>query len=61
MGRRTDRLGVPSSELKACGTVLFIERQVAHVWGGAIAATIGVFVIEILLGMEVLSWPLSWQ
>jgi serine/threonine-protein kinase len=35
--------------------VLFIERQVAHVWGAAIVATIGVFAIEILLGMEVLS------
>ena len=32
---------------KRPGPVLFIERQVAHVWGAAIAATIGVFVIEI--------------
>ncbi len=31
---------------KRAGPVLFIERQVAHVWGAAIAATIGVFVIE---------------
>ena len=37
------------------GPVLFIERQVAHVWGAAIAATIGVFVIEMLLQMDVLS------
>jgi serine/threonine-protein kinase len=37
------------------GPVLFIDRQVAHVWGGAIAATIGVFVIEYLLHMPVLS------
>src|SRR5262245_41782136 len=40
---------------KRAGPVLFIERQVAHVWGGAIAATIGVFVIEYLRDMQVLS------
>ena len=40
---------------KRAGPVLFIERQVAHVWGSAIAATIGVFVVEYLLGMKVLS------
>src|SRR5579883_100934 len=40
---------------KRAGPVLFIERQVAHAWGGAIAATIGVFVVEYLLGEEVLS------
>jgi tRNA A-37 threonylcarbamoyl transferase component Bud32/uncharacterized membrane protein len=40
---------------KRAGPVLFIERQVAHVWGAAIAATIGVFVVEYLLGHEVLS------
>jgi serine/threonine-protein kinase len=37
------------------GPVLFIERQIAHVWAAAIAATIGVFVIEILLGLPVLT------
>jgi tRNA A-37 threonylcarbamoyl transferase component Bud32 len=37
------------------GPVLFIERQVAHVWGGAILATIGVFVVEILLHLPVLT------
>ncbi|MHB1424963.1 MAG: protein kinase domain-containing protein [Gemmataceae bacterium] len=40
---------------KRAGPVLFIERQVAHVWGAAIAAIIGVFGIEYLLGEEVLS------
>jgi serine/threonine protein kinase len=40
---------------KRAGPVLFIERQVAHVWGGAIAATIGVFVVEYLLGEKVLT------
>ncbi|MGH7173835.1 MAG: serine/threonine-protein kinase [Gemmataceae bacterium] len=40
---------------KRAGPVLFVERQVAHVWGSAIAATIGVFVVEYLLDMPVLS------
>jgi serine/threonine-protein kinase len=40
---------------KRAGPVLFIERQVAHVWGAAIAATIGVFIVEYLLGNEVLA------
>jgi serine/threonine-protein kinase len=37
------------------GPVLFIERQVAHVWGGAVLATVGVFVVEILLRLPVLT------
>jgi serine/threonine-protein kinase len=37
------------------GPVLFVERQVAHVWGAAIAATAGVFVVEMLLGLPVLT------
>jgi serine/threonine-protein kinase len=40
---------------KRAGPVLFIERQIAHVWASAIAATIGVFVIEMLLGLPVLT------
>src|SRR5262245_39696377 len=39
---------------KRAGPVLFIERQVAHVWGAAVLATIAVFVIEVLLGLPVL-------
>jgi serine/threonine protein kinase len=39
---------------KRAGPVLFIERQVAHVWGGAVAATVGVFVLEVLMGVPVL-------
>jgi serine/threonine-protein kinase len=35
--------------------VLFIERQIAHVWAAAVAGTIGVFVIELLLGLPVLT------
>ncbi len=40
---------------KRAGPVLFIERQVAHVWAGAVSATISVFVLEMLLDMHVLS------
>jgi len=34
---------------KRGGPVLAIERHVAHVWAGAVMATIGVFLIELLL------------
>jgi serine/threonine-protein kinase len=34
---------------KRAGPVLFIERQVAHVWAAAVAGTIGVFILELLL------------
>jgi eukaryotic-like serine/threonine-protein kinase len=34
---------------KRGGPVLFVERQMAHVWAGAVAATSGVFIVEILL------------
>jgi len=40
---------------KRGGPVQFIERQIAHVWGSAIIATIGVFVIEVLLKLEPLT------
>src|SRR5262249_36371287 len=40
---------------KRAGPVLFIERQIAHVWAAAVAATIGVFILEIAMGMPVLS------
>ena len=39
---------------KRAGPVLFIERQVAHVWAAAILGTISVFVLEILLRRPVL-------
>jgi serine/threonine-protein kinase len=32
-----------------------VERQVAHVWGAAVLATMSVFVVEILLKLEVLT------
>lgn len=40
---------------KRAGPVLFVERQVAHVWGSAIVATVCVFVVEMLLGLPVLT------
>jgi len=40
---------------KRGGPVLFVERQVAHVWAGAVMATIAVFVVEMLLGLRVLT------
>jgi serine/threonine-protein kinase len=40
---------------KRAGPILFVERQVAHVWAGAVAATISVFIVEILLKLPVLS------
>jgi serine/threonine-protein kinase len=40
---------------RRAGPVMFIERQIAHVWGAAIFATITVFLVEILLGQKVLS------
>jgi len=37
------------------GPVTFVERQVAHVWGGSMAASAGLFVVETLLGMAPLT------
>jgi serine/threonine-protein kinase len=37
------------------GPVLFVERQIAHVWGASVIATILVFVVEVLLGLPVLT------
>jgi serine/threonine-protein kinase len=36
------------------GPVTFVERQIAHSWGAGVAATIGVFIVEVLLGLDVL-------
>jgi serine/threonine-protein kinase len=40
---------------KRGGPVLFVERQVAHVWAAAVVATIGVFIVETLLHLKVLT------
>lgn len=37
------------------GPVTFVERQIAHVWGGSIVAIIGLFVVEMVLGLDVLT------
>ncbi len=37
------------------GPVTFVERQIAHVWGGSIAGTCALFVIEIAMGLPVLT------
>jgi serine/threonine-protein kinase len=39
---------------RRAGPVLFIERQIAHVWGAAIIATITVFFVEMMLDLPVL-------
>jgi serine/threonine protein kinase len=36
------------------GPVTFVERQIAHAWGAGVAASIGTFWIEVLLGLPVL-------
>ena len=40
---------------KRGGPVLFVERQVAHVWAASVAATVAVFVVEMLLRLPVLT------
>ncbi len=37
------------------GPVTFVERQVAHVWGGSVLASIFLFFVEIFLGLPVLT------
>jgi serine/threonine-protein kinase len=37
------------------GPVTFVERQVAHAWGAGVAASIGTLVVEVLLGLPVLT------
>ncbi len=37
------------------GPVTFVERQIAHAWGAGVTASIGIFIIEIMLGLEVLA------
>jgi serine/threonine-protein kinase len=40
---------------KRGGPVTFVERQVAHAWAAGVTASIGMFVIEIMLAQPVLS------
>ena len=39
---------------KRAGPVLFVEKQVAHAWAAGVAASIGTFIVEVLLGLKVL-------
>lgn len=41
------------------GPVLFIERQIAHVWAGGVAGSIGVLIIEWMMGDQVKILTLS--
>ncbi|MGE3808594.1 MAG: serine/threonine-protein kinase [Gemmataceae bacterium] len=36
------------------GPVLFVERQIAHIWGAGVIASIALFIIEVLLGLPAL-------
>ncbi len=40
---------------RRAGPVTFVERQIAHVWGGAVAASVSLFIVEMLLGLPVLT------
>ena len=37
------------------GPVTFVERQIAHAWGAGVTASIGIFILEWLLGLDVLT------
>jgi serine/threonine-protein kinase len=37
------------------GPVTFVERQVAHVWGGSVVASVGLFGVEWIMGLPVLT------
>jgi serine/threonine-protein kinase len=40
---------------RRAGPVLFVERQVAHAWAAGVTASIGLFVIEVVQGLPVLT------
>ena len=47
---------------KRGGPVLFVERVIAHVWGAGVIGTIGVFFVEMLMGLGVLTLSLTaWK
>jgi serine/threonine-protein kinase len=37
------------------GPVTFVERQIAHVWGASVIASVGLFVVELIMGLPVLT------
>jgi serine/threonine-protein kinase len=40
---------------RRAGPVTFVERQIAHVWAASMISIVGLFCVEILLGLPVLS------
>jgi serine/threonine protein kinase len=40
---------------RRAGPVLFVERQIAHAWAAGVCASIGMFVIEVLIDLPVLT------
>jgi serine/threonine-protein kinase len=40
---------------RRAGPVLFVERQIAHAWAAGVCASIGMFVIEVLIPLPVLT------
>jgi serine/threonine-protein kinase len=40
---------------RRAGPVTFVERQVAHIWGGSVIASVGLFAIEWMLELPVLT------
>jgi serine/threonine-protein kinase len=40
---------------KSVGPVTFVERQLAHVWAGGVIASIGTFIVEVILGLPALT------
>jgi serine/threonine-protein kinase len=37
------------------GPVMFVERQIAHAWAGSVIGSIGLFIIEVVQGLESLT------
>src|SRR2546425_1024794 len=37
------------------GPVTFVERQIAHSWAAGVIASIGIFIVEVQLGLPVLT------
>jgi len=40
---------------RRAGPITFVEKQIAHVWGGSVLASTSLFLVEIILGLEVLA------
>src|SRR5205823_9469819 len=38
------------------GPVLFVERQIGHAWAAGVCASIGMFVLEVLMGQPALTF-----